>query len=168
MPHNYLCVIIQGLSLDANNYKQRPHYLPHHNNSKCTWNATINKSHRIQRHSVRIQFAFSWCNCKIIHCKVSKKCNWNANQCKSILESSSAAAASSEWMIHSSHASNIQMQIHKSQMPNAKCKLQWKFCRPRRRAHSLAQSDRAGNPLICEQSNQNKIKHTERKERERQ
>lgn len=128
VPHNHPSVIFQELSLDANNYKQRPHYLQHQQQQpqqqmhlKC--DAAINKSHRIEsQSSTAPRIALSWCNCKIIHCKVSKKCNWNANQCKSILESSSAAIATtalSEWMIHSSHASHIQMQI-----ANAKCEMQ--------------------------------------------
>lgn len=134
----YLCIThvkIQGLSLDANNDRQRPHYIQQQLRSEqITWkcNAAINKSHHIASHCMRLDWmgshsVVSRCNCKIIHCKVSKKCNWNANQCKSILESSSATTTAtrtmSEWMNDSCLAREPHSNANvKCQMRNANCK----------------------------------------------
>lgn len=111
-----MCVNSQGPTVRGeHNGKQS--LIMDSNNCQITWYVmlAIDKSH-----------------CSIIHCKVSKSCNWNANQCKSILESSpaatQAAAPESEsetetrtWMIHATHA-NIQMQILECQ--NAKSEMQ--------------------------------------------
>jgi len=113
-----MCVNNQGPQLDMDNGKQS--LIIGSNNSQITWYVmlAINKSH-----------------CSIIHCKVSKNCNWNANQCKSILESSPAAAESESesesetwtWMIHATHA-NIQMQMSECKIRNAKIIHKCKFC----------------------------------------
>lgn len=111
-----MCVNGQGPWLDENNGKQS--LIMGSNNCQITWYVmlAINKSH-----------------CSIIHCKVSKNCNSNANQCKSILESSHKRSRSSNPNMNDSCNRRTRATFKcKCKTQNAKCKIirkcKWAKC----------------------------------------